>query len=98
MFDYLEKLRQKPKSTRKFIAFCASFAFTGIVFVFWVVVMMPSIWSDRTASLRASQNEPSPISSLSQIFSDGSRAINTDSSTSTKYSTTNNQEMVDTSQ
>ena len=76
MFEYLEKLRQKSPATRKLIAFTLSFLVAGIIFLFWILVTMPSIWSDKSIADRVSADQPSPISSLSQIFSQGSSVLN----------------------
>lgn len=76
MFDYLEKLRQKSPALRKLIAFSLSFLVAGIIFIFWILVAMPSIWQDKNISDRVSSEQPSPVSSLSQIFSQGASVLN----------------------
>lgn len=76
MFDYIEKLRQKSPAVRKLIAFSLSFLVDGIIFLFWILVTMPSIWSDKSIADRVSADQPSPISSLFQIFSQGSSVLN----------------------
>lgn len=43
MFNWLEKIRQKPLSKRRLIAFGLSFLFTGILFVVWLSVWLPGI-------------------------------------------------------
>ncbi|KND49957.1 MAG: hypothetical protein AB198_01390 [Parcubacteria bacterium C7867-003] len=70
MFEYLEKLRQKPDSTKKKIAFLGSFIFTGIIFAFWLLAVYPSFKEDAEIQKKAKSLETSPISSLGSILGD----------------------------
>ena len=43
MFNALEKLRQKPESVKKQIAFAVALSFAGIIFLVWLTVVYPDL-------------------------------------------------------
>ncbi len=70
MFELIEKLRQKPDSTKKKIAFLGAFLFAGIIFVFWLLAVYPSFKEDVSIQKKAGSLETSPMSSLGSILGD----------------------------
>jgi hypothetical protein len=75
MFDYIEQLREKSERTKKFIAFSLSFFVVGIILFFWFFSVFPQSWQEKQISDRVHSVEPSPISALSQILSQGFSGI-----------------------
>jgi hypothetical protein len=78
MHRFIQKLRQKPKATRRRIAFGTSLSVTGVIFAIWLTVMIqgPAVpaagQQTQTASpLGAFQdNAGSAFSELQQQFAD----------------------------
>lgn len=64
MFEYLEKLRQKPEKTKNFIAFSASLFFAGCIFLMWLTVVFPDVRQDQATKDKIAAIEPSPFSAL----------------------------------
>jgi hypothetical protein len=75
MFELIHKLRQKPDSKKKQIAFIISLSFAGIIFVVWLSVIFPSWRRDQLRESEASKLEPSPTSAISSTFADGFSAM-----------------------
>ena len=75
MFNFLEKLRQKPPHIRKQIAFLVAFSIAGIIFVIWLSVIYPDFRQKQDQEEKISQLEPSPVSSFGQTLTSGISAI-----------------------
>ena len=75
MFDFIEKLRQKPDRTKKQIAFLVSLLLAGIIFVIWLSVIYPDFSQTQAKETAVSKQEPSPLSNFSDTFSSGISAI-----------------------
>ena len=75
MFELLEKIRQKPERTKKQIAFLTSFFVAGLIFVVWLSVIYPNWLSTKTKEEKVVVTEPSPISTLGNMFSTTFSAI-----------------------
>lgn len=71
MFELLEKLRQKPESTKQKVAFLTAFSFAGLIFVIWLSVIYPDWRQVEKKEAAASKNEPGPLAGFSNNFSDG---------------------------
>ncbi len=71
MFDFLEKLRQKPDHVKKQIAFLATFFLVGVIFVVWLSVVYPSFKEDQSRQEAVSNLEPSPLETFSETFKEG---------------------------
>lgn len=70
MFDYLEKIRSKPRGAKKRIAFFTAFTFSGIVFILWFVAVYPSFKEQNDIEKKVKKLESSPISSITSVFSE----------------------------
>lgn len=74
MFDFIEKLRQKPEKTKRRIVFLTSFSIVGIIFVIWLSVVFSDFRKEDNLS-----NDPargsSPLTSLSNFFSNSVSSI-----------------------
>jgi len=68
MFDFLEKLREKPERVKKQVAFIVALSISGIIFVVWLSVIFPS-W--RSSQVETQSSEPSPLASFTSTFSSG---------------------------
>ena len=75
MFDTIEKLRQKPDSTKKKIAFLISFSVVGIIFVIWLSVIYPDFRKKEIKESNIAKLEPSPISAFTGTLSSGVSVI-----------------------
>lgn len=75
MFEYLEKLRQKPEKTKTLIAFSTSLFFAGTILVVWLTVVFPDIKQDKAVRDRIASTEPSPFSIFFGNISDGFSGI-----------------------
>jgi len=75
MFDFIEKLRQKPDRTKKQIAFLVSLLLAGIIFVIWLSVIYPDFKQKQAKESAISKLEPSPLSNFTDTFSSGISAI-----------------------
>lgn len=71
MFQYIEKLREKPDSTKKRVAFLGAFMVSGIIFVVWLSVLYPSWRNQERKEEAASKIEPSPLSGFAGNISQG---------------------------
>ena len=70
MFNYIEKLRQKPDNVKKHIAFFVAFSFVGIIFVVWLSTIYPGFQQEKQINDRvASSGGPSPVSTFVSILS-----------------------------
>jgi hypothetical protein len=65
MFDFFEKMRQKPVSKRRLIAFGISLFFTGLIFVVWLSVWLPNFFYDQSVEQKNLELE-SPKDTLLQ--------------------------------
>lgn len=77
MFEFLEKLRNKPRGTKKRIAFLTSFTFTSIILAFWLVSIYPSFQEQNNIEKKVKKIESSPIVSVGSVFSDSFSKIKT---------------------
>lgn len=68
MLDFLDKVRSKPNSAKKRIAFFTAFTLTGIIFIFWFVAIYPSFKEQNELDKKISKLESSPIESVSSVF------------------------------
>jgi len=76
MFDYLDKLRQKPERTKKQVAFFVASFIVGVIFVVWFSIIYPQITVSKHQTAKVPENtEPSPASAFSQTFFAGLSAI-----------------------
>ena len=75
MFNYLEKLGQKPDGAKKRIAFLVSFLCVGIIFVVWITAIYPQFGQEKSISDRISASETSPFSTFTAILSQSTSAI-----------------------
>ena len=75
MFDYIEKLRQKPEHIKKQIAFLISLLFAGIIFIVWLTVIMPGFEQQKQIDDRVAKSEPSPFSTFIGMLSSGTSAM-----------------------
>lgn len=64
MFELIEKLRQKPDSTKALVAFSVSLAFAGTIFLVWFTVVLPDIRQDNEIKEKMAKIEPSPFSTF----------------------------------
>ena len=69
MYDYIEKLKNRPESHRRRVAFGVSGTITAIVFIIWASVIFPqtnrAIIAKSNPQSEASQKEETPIKTLS---------------------------------
>jgi len=75
MFNFLEKLRQKPDRVKKQIAFLIALFFSGLIFVIWLSVIYPDFKRRQQRTERVSNLEPSPIETFGETFKTGASAI-----------------------
>lgn len=75
MFEYLEKIRQKPERTKNRIAFLSAFSFSGLIFVVWLTVIYPDITFQERQKQAASVNEAGMFSSFIENFKEGFSGI-----------------------
>jgi hypothetical protein len=64
MRRFIHKLRQKPKSTRRKIAFGASASITGVIFAVWLTVMVAGGGVGTAGTDAAQSQAASPLSAL----------------------------------
>lgn len=88
MFKYIEKLRQKPDSVKKRMAFLTSFSFVGIIFIVWLSIIYPGFREQKNINDRVVASEPSPFSTFGDILSQSTSAIGEQFSKITEISTT----------
>ena len=75
MFQLIEKLRHKPNSTKKQIAFLVALSFAGIIFIVWLSVVYPDFRQSQEAEQRVADLTPSPISGFMASITTGFSAI-----------------------
>lgn len=75
MFDYLEKLRQKPEKTRKRISLLFSLLFVSIIFLIWVTAIYPSFREEKKINDKIANIEVSPFSTFGNLFSESVSSI-----------------------
>lgn len=75
MFEYLEKLRQKPERVKKHIAFTIAFFLAGVVFVVWLTSVYPDFSQSQSREAQAESLTPSPLSTFEGQLSSGISAI-----------------------
>jgi len=75
MFDLIEKLRAKPDSTKKQIAFLVALSVAGIIFVIWLSVIYPDWKEGEIKESNVAKIEPSPLSGFTSNFSNGLTSI-----------------------
>lgn len=71
MFNYLEKLRQKPERSKNRFAFLSAFSFAGIIFVIWLSVVYPNFTEQKKREDKVRSLEQSPLSSFFENVSVG---------------------------
>ena len=101
MFDLIEKLREKPESSKKKIAFLTSFTLAGLIFVVWLSVIYPDFSFSEKQRQTANANDTGMFSSFITNMKDGISGIKSqiDSvketissiATSTHYTVDNNE-------
>lgn len=75
MFNLLEKIRQKPESAKKRIAFLTAFFISGIIFVVWLSIIYPDARQGQIRNETVSKLEPSPVGTFVDTFKTGLGAI-----------------------
>lgn len=75
MFQYIEKLRAKPDSTKKQVAFIVAFVISGIIFVIWLSVIYPHWKEDQENIEKVSKVEPSPLAGFVDNITNGFSGI-----------------------
>ena len=75
MFDLIEKLRGKSERTKKLVAAGVAFIFAGIILLFWIFSVMPNFAEQQEITARVQSATPSPLSTISQIISQGTSGI-----------------------
>ena len=75
MFEYIEKLRQKPARTKKQIAFLSALFVAGLIFVVWLSVIYPDFKQGQQKEDAVAKLEPSPLSTFGETISTGLSAI-----------------------
>ncbi len=71
MFQFIEKLRQKPEGAKKRIAFLASFSFSVLILGIWFSVIYPDFKFKEKQKQSASVNQASPASSFFENILEG---------------------------
>jgi hypothetical protein len=67
VFNWLEKIRQKPLSKRRIVAFGISLFVTGILFVVWLSVWLPSSFHTQDVATTNDQFN-TPKDTMTQNF------------------------------
>ena len=75
MFNYIEKLRQKPESQKKRFAFLAALCVCGLIILVWFSVVIPKFRQEKQTDDKIANTESTPTSALTRTFSDGFSAI-----------------------
>lgn len=76
MFELIERIRQKPDSSKKRIALSVAFGFTMIIFIIWLSVVYPDFKDTEDRNKRVAEiKEVTPISNVSTTFSSGFSGI-----------------------
>ena len=75
MFQLIDKLRKKPDSTKKQIAFLVALFVAGIIFVIWLSVIYPDWRKEEIKESNIAKIEPSPLSSFGSNFANGLTSI-----------------------
>ena len=75
MFEFIEKLRQKPDRTKKQIAFLSALFLAGLIFVVWLSVIYPDFKRGQQKEDAVSKLEPSPLSTFGETISTGISAM-----------------------
>lgn len=70
MFEYLEKLRQKPESSRKKIAFFTSFSVVAVIFAVWLTVIYPDFKKETDQKIAESKTDES-TENFARTFTEG---------------------------
>jgi len=71
MFNFIEKLRQKPDKTKKKVAFLSALFLCGIIFVVWLSVIFPGFREDQAKKQAVQKLEPSPLVTFKATFEAG---------------------------
>lgn len=71
MFEYIEKLRQKPEKTKKQVAFLIALSFSGLIFVIWLSVIFPEWREGERKEAKVVKSEPTPLSGFMANLSAG---------------------------
>ncbi len=75
MYNFLEKIRNKPDRTKKQMAFVTAFCFAGVIFIVWFSIIYPNWHQAQNKENLASQLEPGPLETLGGIISTGVSSI-----------------------
>lgn len=75
MLQFLENLKQKPESTKKYIAFSVAFFVSGIIFVVWLSVIYPDFRAKQDRKEYVSEIEKSPLTTLKESITTGVSGI-----------------------
>ena len=68
MFDKIEKIRKESDEKKKMISFFIALFFTGILFVLWLSIWLPSFRSNREEK---KESVVGPLSGVYRSFSSG---------------------------
>jgi len=69
MFNFIEKLRQKPDKTKKKVAFLSALFLCGIIFVVWLSVIFPGFREDQ-AKKQAVQKLEAGLSTMKDQYTE----------------------------
>lgn len=75
MFKTLEKIRQKPDSVKKQIAFFTALSFVGIIFGIWFSVVYPDLKQEKFQGDKVKNLEKSPTESLGETLGSGASSL-----------------------
>ena len=75
MFNYIEKLREKPEQTKKLVAIGVASLCVAVILVFWFFSVFPQFRQEKEISDRVQSVGPSPFSTITQILSQGTSGI-----------------------
>jgi cytoskeletal protein RodZ len=68
MFDYLDRLRQKPRHVRSLYAFWIALVFTGVVGFFWLLSLQDMFVTAPDVATEITQTESSFWSQAKELF------------------------------
>lgn len=75
MFQTIEKLRSKPESAKKRIAFLIAFLISGLIFVVWLTIIFPDFKKTQDKESSIAKSGVSPISAFSDAISSSYGAV-----------------------
>lgn len=75
MFEFLDRLRQKPLRYRKYAALSVAALVAGVILVVWFTTVYPTILADHDRDARVAATQPSPLGALSANLANGYKAL-----------------------